>query len=118
MEAEAKTLPWQKESKLQETPPESEEQVCSLQCSSKQCNSLQSPCQMGRSLGWKKTFPRLSCGWDAYFTINKIKIFAKAASCYLNILCALIQFRTKTFHWNKQRGVTWTLSSSFLPSIS
>lgn len=53
--------------------------------------------------------------WDKYFTINKMKVFAKAVSRYLNILYILIQFRTKPFYWNKQRRVTWTQSSSFLP---
>lgn len=71
---------------------------------------------MGRSPGWKRHFQEcLVDKWDNYFTINKTKVFAKAASCYLNILYVLIQFRTKTFYWNKQRRVTWTLSSSFLP---
>lgn len=49
---------------------------------------------MGRSPGWK-TFSRLYCGWGNYFTINKMKAFAIAASCYLTILYVLVQFWTK-----------------------
>lgn len=35
-----------------------------------------------------------------------MKVFAKAASCYLSILYVLVQFWTKTFYWKELKRVT------------